>query len=524
MARAPGGEASEEFRAKLQDRIAALFKLMFWSLSLLVLFLWGMYTLYDGKDGWHCPVRWRYVYALSGVGLAAMVFIWRVLLVGKKPLSVAALYRIDLIYSGVIGACFGASAYLQIDLRPAGYLSLAYSTFTVFARALIVPSTARRTAVACGLTFFPMTVSAFAIAVTTHQELPKPAYFLGYLLISAVPMLLSTAGSDIIYGLQRKVDAAKEKQLGSYTTLREIGSGGMGKVYLARHFLLSRPTAVKLLRPDRGGPDALDRFEREVKAMSQLTHPNTVAVYDYGQSLSGEFYYAMEYLDGLNLEELVRLYGPQPAGRVADILAQVSGALQEAHERGIIHRDIKPGNIMLCRRGGMPDVAKVLDFGLAKDGGVDGGASTQVIMGTVAYLAPERITPDGPVGPATDLYALGAVGYFLLTGRRVFEGSTSDVLAQHVTKPPTPPSKVAAIYIPPELEAIILRCLAKRPADRYASAAELEQALRGLPPAKDWEEAEAARWWRDHAARQQASAAASELPTQTITVNLERRA
>jgi serine/threonine-protein kinase len=436
-------------------------------------------------------------------------------LLARGRTSLAALHRIDLVYSGVIGACFGASALLQYDLRPAGYLSLVYSTYTVFARALIVPSTARRTAVASTLTFVPMTATALALALETHQELPGPAYFIGFLLLGAVPVALATAGSDIIYGLRQKVDAAKARQLGSYTMGREIGAGGMGRVYLARHFLLLRPTAVKLMQPERGGADDL---EREVRAMSQLTHPNTVAVYDYGKSLAGEFYYAMEYLDGIDLQKLVQQDGPLPAGRVAAILAQVCDALGEAHAKGIVHRDIKPANIILCERGGIPDFAKVVDFGLAKDLATDTGASLQMIVGTAAYLAPERV--NGPAGPSADLYAVGAVGYFRLTGRCVYEGKPHEIVAQHVAKPPVPPSQAAQVLVPPELEAIVLRCLAKQPADRHASAAELADALRALPPAPDWDDAEAARWWRELRARQATEAAAADADTRVITVDL----
>jgi eukaryotic-like serine/threonine-protein kinase len=282
---------------------------------------------------------------------------------------------------------------------------------------------------------------------------------------------------------------------------------------------------VKLLQPTRVGVETLERFEKEVQHMSQLTHPNTVAVYDYGRSPDGVFYYAMEYLGGgIDLENLVRRFGPQPNGRVAEILAQVCGALSEAHESNIIHRDIKPPNIMLCERGGMPDIVKVVDYGLVKEITADMKDSQQVVLGTPTYVAPEAVTDPATVGPACDLYALGCVGYFLLTGKRVFDGKSAlEICIQHVTAPPKRPSEVATVFIQPELEAILMKCLEKKPADRWASASEMAEALRALPPAKDWDLPDARLWWREFKAREQADLAASSLSTLTITVDLAKR-
>jgi serine/threonine protein kinase len=350
------------------------------------------------------------------------------------------------------------------------------------------------------------------------QELPSPAFVVGALVLGIVPILLATVGSGIIYGLRRQVSEAM--QLGQYTLDRKIGEGGNGAVYRAHHALLRRPTAIKLLLPDRVGADNVDRFEREVQHMSQLTHPNTVAVFDYGRSPDGVFYYAMEYLGGIDLEHLVARFGPQPAGRVVHILAQVCGALHEAHTAKLIHRDIKPANIILCERGAVHDVAKVVDFGLVKEITRDTGASSQVILGTPAYVAPEAVTDPDHITHAVDLYALGAVGYFLITGRRLFEGKTAvDVCIQHVTQPPTPPSAIPGVAITPALEAILLRCLAKQPADRYPSAAALGEALAALPAGEDWRTADAVAWWAAFDRTQREADRASATPTLTVTVD-----
>jgi serine/threonine protein kinase len=285
--------------------------------------------------------------------------------------------------------------------------------------------------------------------------------------------------------------------------------------------MLRRPTALKLLRADRIGAGTLARFEREVQHTSQLAHPNTVAVFDYGRSSDGVFYYVMEYLDGFDLEQIVRRHGPLGAGRTINILVQVCGALQEAHERGIVHRDIKPPNIILCEHGGVPDVAKVVDFGLVKEIASDAVATSENIVGTPAYLAPETITDPRTIRPAADLYSLGAVGYFLLAGRRVFEGSNAiEVCIQHATVEPTPLSQVAR-GVPAALEAAVMRCLRKRPDERFASAAELADALLAIAT-PDWSEDAAAAWWAAHRGVA-APAPSATSATQSITIDLEHR-
>ena len=506
------GATEEESRAALRLRLNAYSKLMFWSFVALLVFLAASYRLYN-----IAPRYTDIVFGGSTVMLAIMAFIWRALL-HRKELSLANLYRIDYLYAATIGSSFGASAALQYDLPPAAYTSLIFATLNVFTRALFVPSTATRTALVSSITFVPILAAGVFLGLTTHQDLPAPAYIGGGALVCTVAVLVAANGSRIIYGLRREVTEAR--QLGMYTRGRRIGVGGNGSVYHASHALLRRPTAIKLLNPDRLGPDALDRFEREVQTMSRLTHPNTVTVFDYGPTEDGSFYYAMEYLAGIDLEQLVRKHHAQPAARVVHILTQVCGALQEAHDAGLIHRDIKPANIILCERGGVPDVAKLVDFGLVRDLARDAGVSTQIILGTPTYMAPEQALGTG-MDHRADLYALGAVGYFLLTGQIVFAGKTNtEMLVQHVTSTPTPPSQVTDNPIPPALEAVILRCLAKEPGDRHATAGDLARALAAAVPTP-WDLAEATAWWRAFAVDQR-EPEPSVSPT-LVTIDLAHR-
>ena len=274
----------------------------------------------------------------------------------------------------------------------------------------------------------------------------------------------------------------------------------MGEVYLAEHQLLKRPCALKLIRPDDvADPKALERFEREVQLTATLSHPNTVEIYDYGRTEDGTYYYVMEYLPGLSLAELVERHGPLPPGRAVYLLRQVCLALREAHAAGLIHRDIKPSNIFAARRGGMDDVAKLLDFGLVRPAATTRAAHLSgegQILGTPLFMSPEQATGGRELDERSDIYSLGAVAYYLLTGRPPFdEGGGIGVMIAHAHDPVLPPSQVRA-GIPEDLERVVLRCLAKDPADRFPDAESLEQALGECACAGDWDQEQAARWWR----------------------------
>jgi tRNA A-37 threonylcarbamoyl transferase component Bud32 len=369
----------------------------------------------------------------------------------------------------------------EADLR--GMVVLLHVNLILFMRSLFIPSSARRTlavslAAALPLAFYSLSTETGRLAVWKVMWL-----------LAAIS--IATAGSAVIYGLRREVRHAR--QLGQYTLEEKLGEGGMGVVYRARHAMLRRPTAVKLLRPERMGEASLRRFEREVQLTAGLSHPNTVSVFDFGRTPDGVFYYAMEYLDGLTLDELVAGDGPQPPARVVHVLRQVLGALAEAHGIGLVHRDVKPGNVILCERGGLPDVAKVVDFGLVKDLEDEAGLSHEAaLVGTPHYLAPETIRSSG-ADARSDLYAVGAVAYLLLAGRHVFEGRTVvEICGHHLHTTPVPPSDRLGRALPRALEAWVL---AKDPAQRPQTAAQAVAALERCG-VSSWTNDEARSWWR----------------------------
>ena len=291
------------------------------------------------------------------------------------------------------------------------------------------------------------------------------------------------------------------RQLGQYTLDEMIGAGGMGAVYRAHHALLRRPTAVKLLNGEKINDTALRRFEREVQFTSRLNHPNTICIYDYGRTPEGVFYYAMEYLDGIDLEQLVERYGPLPERRVVEILKQVCGSLAEAHGLGLVHRDVKPANIVVNRRGGLDDYVKVLDFGLVKPVDADKEAAVtapNLVAGTPLYMPPEAVERPDQVDARSDLYAVGAVGYFLLTGTAVFQGRNMlDLLRKQVSAQPQSPSERAGKTFSADLERLLMRCLAKSPEERPSSAGELAGLLDRCVVAGSWTAADARGWWDD---------------------------
>lgn len=356
-----------------------------------------------------------------------------------------------------------------------------YWVVIVTAYGVLIPNTARRTALALLLIW----IASFASDVVGLMQGTFPEQFAA-LALSVRATVLTIACVLVWYGSYRyEVVARREAEaraLGQYVLGERIGVGGMGEVYRGEHRMLRRPVAIKLITPEQAGsPDAISRFEREAQATAQLTHPNTVQVFDYGRADDGTFYCVMEYLPGRTLEQVVATEGPLSPERAVAVLTQVSGALAEAHKAGLVHRDIKPSNVMLTERGGVHDVAKLLDFGLVVSRQpVGDGRLTEagMFVGTPEYMSPEQCAgTDGSVGPASDIYSLGALGYFLLTGASPFAGrSAVQMLAAHVYEmPPAPSVKNPAISS--ALDATILRALAKNPTERFADAMSFAQAL-----------------------------------------------
>jgi len=395
-------------------------------------------------------------------------------------------------------------------------------------RAALIPSTPQRTALIGGVSTLPVLVAG-VLVYREHRSDDAMSFALGTILVSLVVIPIPVLISRAIYDLRRQVEAAE--QLGQYTLEAKIGEGGMGIVYRANHALLRRPTAIKLLPTHRAGAVSLARFEREVLETSRLSHPNTVAIFDYGRTAEGVFYYAMEYLEGLSFEQLVQHEGPQPEGRVVHLVRQVCGALSEAHRRGLVHRDVKPANLYLCVRGDVPDFVKVLDFGLAKQLETEDPqlSTAGAVLGTPLYMAPEVIGSAHTLDARADIYALGAVTYFLLTGSPPFRGETPlAVFAQALHQPVEAPSKRLGTAVSRELEEVVLRCLAKAPAERPESAAELSELLAACASASPWTESDAKRWWHERSADvleriELARRDASSSGERTVAVDLERR-
>jgi len=525
MLTAPTQSQTPEELAFLQHRVAR-FGLFTAGLSL---FFW----LFRLLQGWYLdPALWlsNRSFGLHAVGWLFSLGIWAATVRGVR--SYAFINTVESV--GLVGACVAyitMALYVPLIARPEMIVLVAL-TLIMVGRAGYVPGTARRTLGLCvliGVGYVWMTFRVYSSITPEHLALNPYLVSADEVAIGAAGTALiwwsmcaamATGIAHVIFGLRREVRDVKK--LGQYNLEEKLGEGGMGVVYRAKHGMLRRPTAIKLLHPDANGEAAVERFAREVRLTARLTHPNTVTIYDYGRTPEGVFYYAMELLDGAHLEDIVSVDGPQPAGRVVKVLSEVASALTEAHGVGLIHRDVKPANIVLSFRGGVPDVAKVVDFGLVKE--IDREASTGLthhnsITGTPLYMAPEAITDPDDVDARSDIYALGAVGYFLLTGTHVFSAKTVvEVCSHHLhTKPESPSTRLGA-PVPAALEALILDCLRKDPADRPQTAADVVARIRRLDLLDAWGDDEAAEWWLSHRDALEARRSAPEALARTIEV------
>ncbi len=345
----------------------------------------------------------------------------------------------------------------------------------------------------------------FGIAIEAPREkvrrIQRPIRLAVMGLMALVTVLAGMILLSTVWVSRLRENIDEIKQVGHYTIEEKLGEGGMGKVYKANHALLKRPTAIKFLKPDALTADSLERFEREVQITSRLTHPNTVDVYDFGRTPEGVFYYAMEYLPGIGLDDLLALEGAVSPARAVHILRHICFSLEEAHGMGLIHRDIKPPNIILCERGGQYDSVKVLDFGLVKDVKQHDVQMTAMheVAGTPAYVAPERLTDPAKVDHRADIYSLGSVGFNLLSGAEVFEGATAVEICYHVLK--TPPPRVSAKAsqaIPAALDQLIADCLAKDPDERPANVTRIIAVLGAIDGLAAWDNEAARQWWQDN--------------------------
>src|SRR5262245_18868992 len=379
---------------------------------------------------------------------------------------------------------------------------MAFWPLLIFTYAMFIPNSWRRAARVIGAIAgaSELLLIVMAISSPTVASVMTVTDFINHTLLLAITSVGAVFGTHLINTLRR--EAYEAKQLGQYRLVERLGAGGMGEVYLAEHRMLKRPCAIKLIQPQRAGdPEALARFEREVQMTARLSHWNTVEIYDYGRTDDGTFFYVMEYLPGVTLESLLRHHGPLAPARAIHLLRQTCQGLREAHSIGLIHRDIKPGNIIVSRRGGLYDVAKLLDFGLVKR--TTDAAATQLthegaISGTPMYMSPEQARGLDQVGARSDIYSLGAVAYTMLTGRPPFEGRTGfDIMMAHARDEVTPPSRVQA-DVPADLEQVILRCLVKDPDQRYQDVESLDQALADCAAAQGWTQTDAASWWQDN--------------------------
>jgi len=485
------------------DEVTGLLRTRLKALSLVLVGGLGAFLLLSFGD----EVIWL---RLAVFAFAAGCF---ALLRSRRPLSLARLRFIEAALFAAVGLEFtvGQVVHMLAAASEADAVmvnAIVLECFTgwiilLATYALFVPSTWKRSAVFAAIgTATPVTSTLLlALSNPVVADSIRGEEAAAGALATFIMALATTYGSHAVGSLRKQ--AYQARQFGQYRLKRRLGAGGMGEVYEAEHRLLKRPSAIKLIRPGQDlDATTLARFEREVQTMAQLSHWNTVDVYDYGRTSEGTFYYVMELLPGASLDKLVKRHGPVPPARAVHLLRQVCGALQEAHAIGLIHRDVKPANIFAARRGGLVDVAKLLDFGLVKEHGMRSESPQLTQPGTFSgspqFLAPEQASKFSQVDARCDIYSLGAVAYFLLVGRPPFLGENPmEIVIAHSRDLPVPPSEIES-GVPKDVEEVVLRCLEKKPSQRFPHARALEEALAACRCAGQWTQEQAVAWWRGH--------------------------
>ena len=444
------------------------------------------------------------------VGIAVALLVAMVIRSERLPLPTA----MKLAPAFEIASCYAIAAAefsdpAGLDMHQ-GYLGLSWVAVWVVLFTVVVPTTPRRALLAAlaSVSSVPAIIGLSMGSGTTSLRLDPGQFFFALVFPYLLVVGMAYVGARVVYQLGREVRRARE--LGSYRLEEKLGEGGMGEVWRARHSLLSRPAAIKLIRPSPAGgaragvsEEAIRRFEREAQVIARLRSPHTVELFDFGRAADGAFYYVMELLDGLDADSLLRRFGPIPPERAIYLLRQVCHSLSEAQSCGLVHRDIKPANIFLCRYGEEYDFVKVLDFGIV--GAVRDAADPSLVHtrentvhGTPAFIAPEQAMGTALDGRA-DIYATGCVAYWLLTGQLVFTADTPmGLLLQHAHTPPAPPSARTDRPIPRALDDLVLSCLAKDPAKRPRSARELSVRLAQVDGAGAWTQDRARDWWVMH--------------------------
>jgi serine/threonine-protein kinase len=448
----------------------------------------------------------------SVIGILAALLVATVIRSARLPLptamNIGLAFEIASSYA-IAAAEFGDPMGLEMHR---GMLGLSWVAVWVVLFTVVVPTSPRRALLAtlASVSSVPVFIGLMIASGLTSFRLDPAQFFFGlvfpYLLVAG----MAYVGSRVVYSLGTEVKRARE--LGSYRLEEKLGEGGMGEVWRARHRMLARPAAIKLIRPALAGnahagvsEEAVRRFELEAQAIARLRSPHTVELFDFGIATDGAFYYVMELLDGLDADTLLRSFGPTPAERAIYLLRQVCHSLSEAESCGLVHRDIKPANIFLCRYGEEFDFVKVLDFGIVKGshGAADVDSSAahtreNTIQGTPAFIAPEQAM-GAEVDGRADIYATGCVAYWLLTGQFVFTADTPmGLLLKHAHTVPAPPSARTDLPIPAALDQLVLSCLAKEPAKRPQSARELSSRLAEVEGMHAWTQDRARDWWVTH--------------------------